>query len=157
MGALAWTRAGWRRFASVQAIRSSRGAALVEFAFVLPLLLTLIIGMGRFGITLNNFVMLTDAVRVGSRTFALSRGSATPYTTARARLAAGAPSLTPASITITLKVDGVTCATDAACQTALTTATDATVSATYPCGIVVMGIDFAPSCLLASQATGRVE
>lgn len=45
-----------------------RGAALVEFALVLPLLLVLIFGIIEFGIIIYDKAMVTNAVREGART-----------------------------------------------------------------------------------------
>lgn len=48
-----------------------RGAAAVEFALVLPLLLILIFGIIDFGRMLNAKITLTEAAREGSRAAAL--------------------------------------------------------------------------------------
>ena len=55
-------------------IRKDSGQALVEFAVVVPVFLLMILGTFQFGLTVNNYVMLTEAVRAGGRQFALSRG-----------------------------------------------------------------------------------
>jgi hypothetical protein len=33
----------------------------------------------------------------------------------------------------------------------------ANVSATYPCNLTIMGVNYSPSCTLSSQSTERVE
>jgi Flp pilus assembly protein TadG len=48
-------------------LRSERGQALVEFAFVLPLLAGLLLGIVQVGMVLSNYITLTDAARVGAR------------------------------------------------------------------------------------------
>jgi Flp pilus assembly protein TadG len=58
-------------------IRSQRGQTMVEFAMVLPILALLLFGVIQFGITFNNYVTLTDAVRAASRKAAVSRQSPT--------------------------------------------------------------------------------
>jgi Flp pilus assembly protein TadG len=58
-------------------IRAERGQTMVEFAMVLPILALLLFGVIQFGITFNNYVTLTDAVRAASRKAAVSRQSAT--------------------------------------------------------------------------------
>lgn len=58
-------------------IRSQRGQTMVEFAMVLPILCLLLFGVIQFGITFNNYVTLTDAVRAASRKAAVSRQSST--------------------------------------------------------------------------------
>jgi Flp pilus assembly protein TadG len=45
-----------------------RGAAAVEFALVLPLLVTLVFGIVQAGLALNTKLTLTHAVREGART-----------------------------------------------------------------------------------------
>ena len=48
-------------------INDQNGAAMVEFAIVLPLLLTLIFGMIEFSIMLYDKAMITNATREGTR------------------------------------------------------------------------------------------
>jgi Flp pilus assembly protein TadG len=48
-------------------IRSERGAAVVEFAVILPLLLLIIFGIVEFGFIFYNKAMLTNASREGAR------------------------------------------------------------------------------------------
>lgn len=137
------------------------GAQAVEFALIAPLLLVLIMGIIQFSITLNNYIELTEAVRTGGRTLAISRAmaSATPYTTAVANIKSSAGNLTGSSITVTMSVNGTACASDSACSTALSTAAGetASVTATYPCNLTVMGFNFVPSCALSSQTSDLVE
>jgi Flp pilus assembly protein TadG len=53
-----------------------RGAAAVEFALVLPLLLILIFGLIDFGRALNEQIVLTQAAREGARVAALGGADA---------------------------------------------------------------------------------
>lgn len=99
--------------------REQAGTAAVEFALVAPALLLLVLGMCQFGITLNQYLTLTNAVRSGARQLSISRGSATPRTDTVNQIYNSAPNLTQASLTITTSVNGTACATDTACQTAL--------------------------------------
>lgn len=139
-------------------IRDRSGAAAVEFAFIAPALCLLAIGIAQFGITLNNYVLLTDAVGTGARQLAVSRGSTTPRSSTVTAVTNAATGLT-GTITITTSVNGTVCATDTACATALTSAAGqpATVTATYPCDLKVYGYDFAPGCTLSSTMQDRVE
>ena len=43
------------------------GTAAVEFALVLPALLMILVGIIQFGVALNNYLELTDAVQAGDR------------------------------------------------------------------------------------------
>ena len=72
--------------------RRERGAALVEFALVLPILLTLVFGIVEFGRGYNVKVELTGSVREGARALALGK---TPAEAKQAVIDA-APGLTPA-------------------------------------------------------------
>ncbi len=150
------------RFKAVKA-RSlgERGAALVEFALLAPVLLLILLGTAQFGLTLNQFVTLTNAVSIGGLQFALSRSDTTPYTDAVNAVKNAAPSLTPASLTITLSVGSplAACSTDATCMTALTNnvGQPSQVAVTYPCNLKVMSYNFLPVCNLSSQVTERVQ
>jgi Flp pilus assembly protein TadG len=134
------------------------GVAALEFALVAPILLMLAVGIAKFGLMLNNYVILTEAVADGARVFALGRGVTSPKTSAVGQVQSTASSLT-GTLTITLAVNGTACTTDTGCNTALSTAQGqpATVTATYPCDLVVMGVNFAPSCTLSSSTTEMVE
>ena len=48
-------------------LKRQRGAALVEFAIVVPLLLTLVFGMIEFGVLLYDQQVITNASREGAR------------------------------------------------------------------------------------------
>ncbi len=54
------------------------GGSLVEFALVAPLMMLLMTGMFSFGILLNNYIILTNAVNAGARSMALARNQTTP-------------------------------------------------------------------------------
>jgi len=47
--------------------RDERGANLVEFAFVLPILVMLVFGIAEFGFAFNNYISLRNGVREGAR------------------------------------------------------------------------------------------
>ncbi len=61
-----------------------RGAAAVEFAIVVPLLLVLVLGIVFFGIAFNAHVTLTQASREGVRALALRTGDGETETRAAA-------------------------------------------------------------------------
>jgi Flp pilus assembly protein TadG len=139
--------------------RDRRGTAAVEFALVAPVLFLLILGITQFGVTLNNYEMLTGATEAAARQFSMSRGTATPSSSTTTTLNNAASNLTPASITVTMKVNGAACSGDSACQTALTNGQGqpATVTTSYPCNLTVYGYNFAPGCTLTAQSTESVE
>jgi Flp pilus assembly protein TadG len=142
-------------------LRDHSGAQAVEFALIAPLLLMLIMGIIQFSITLNNYIELTEGVRTGARNLAISRAmaSATPYTTTVSNISASAGNLTAGNITVTISVNGTACTSDSTCTTALTSAAGetASVTATYPCNLTVMGVNFLPTCTLQSQTSDLVE
>lgn len=139
--------------------RDCAGSPAVEFALVGPVLLLLMFGIVTFGIAINNYIELTDAVRSGGRTLAISRSSSTPYTSTTSAITSSAPNLTAAKINTTMTVNGTACASDSACSTALSTAAGGTltVRATYPCNLTVMSVNYAPGCTLTATTTELIE
>ena len=109
--------------------RQSDGASAVEFALVLPVLMTILFSILKFGVTLNADLQLTDGVRAAARQFSMSRSSATPYTLATTALQNATPNLTYASVggtggakSPTFMVNGIACSSDSGCATALSSA-----------------------------------
>lgn len=133
---------------------SEGGQALLEFAFVFPLLAMLVFGIIKFSIVFNNYVTLTDAVRVGARTLAVSRsiGSATQDACqlAQSSVQQAAFNLNQSLLTVPTPTVTVSC-------TNLTAGSQATLKATYPCDLTIIGINTAPGCTLSSQTTVRIE
>ena len=127
--------------------RSQRGQTLVEFAIIVPILLTLLMGIVQLGLVYNNWVTLTDAARAGARQAAVSRGLADPNATAVARVKASASDLDQSKLSVT-----VTPPTGAG----WTQGADATVKASYPYSVNIMGVVVASGNLTAST-TERIE
>src|SRR3569833_668773 len=68
-----------RLFAIVRTMLSrDHGNSMVEFALVAPMVMVLITGMFCFGIGINNYMMLTNAVGAGARALALTRNQTSP-------------------------------------------------------------------------------
>jgi len=63
-------------------LRSERGAELIEFALILPLLMFIILGLVDFGFMFQRFEVVTNAAREGAR-IAVLPGYATADVTAR--------------------------------------------------------------------------
>jgi hypothetical protein len=88
----------------------------------------------------------------------LSRGTTTPYSSATAAINAAAPSLTPAQTTITVRINGTACTSDATCLPSMVAGQSAVVRATYPCNLTVMGHNYAPSgCNLSAQTAQMIQ
>ena|SRR5437763_11914989 len=123
-------------------IRNARGQTMVEFVLVLPIILMVLFGIIQFGLTFNHYVALTDAVRAGARTAAVSRQTSCPscVTTAKVKSAAGdLGSKVAVTVTSTWKHGD-----------------DVVVKATYPYSISLLGLVIA-SGNLSSTTTERVE
>lgn len=141
-------------------MRDMQGAALIEFAVVTAMLLVILLGGMRFGLAVNNDVVLNQAVRAGSRTFAFSRGKSNPRALAVARIQGASPNLT--GIVIRTYVNGVECASDSACATAITSAHTANprtaaakVTGAISCTIKVMGVLY--PCSVNAAMAERIE
>lgn len=99
-------------------LHDDRGAAAVELALVLPVLLVLIFGIVEFSRAFQVQATLAAAAREGVRTMALEDDAAAARAAARAAATSLTPGLTDADIAVTPS----SCAT---------TAGNATVSITY--------------------------
>jgi len=83
--------------ASIRRFRSERGAELVEFAIVFPLLLLVTLGIIDFGLMFQRYEVLTNAAREGARVSVLS-GYNAPDVTARVNQYLQATSLSGATV-----------------------------------------------------------
>lgn len=81
-------------------IRNNRGNAVVEFAFVLPLLLLLCFGITEFGRAWMTKSVLTSAAREGARLAAVTAPDVAAVT-ARVQAVCDAANVTPSAITVT--------------------------------------------------------
>jgi Flp pilus assembly protein TadG len=148
----AW-RALWRKGARAP---REEGAALYEFALVLPLLVMMLVGIIKFGILFYDYVVLADAVAAGARTLATNRsvGTATPNACQLAQTAVqtAAYNLNQASLTVpTPTLASGSC-------TALAQGTAGTVTATYPCNLTIPFVgNMCPATTISSQTTVRIE
>jgi Flp pilus assembly protein TadG len=116
---------------------------MVEFAFVLPILLVLILGIMQFGIAYSHYLTLVDAVRAGARTAAVSRQADDPGGAAEARVRSAASDLDQSGLDVTVKSDwGL--------------GHDVKVTGEYPYEIDLLGI-VVKSGKLTSTTTERVE
>jgi Flp pilus assembly protein TadG len=124
-------------------IRSERGQAMTEFAVVLPILVVLLLGIVQFGIVFNNYVTLTDAVRAGARTAAVSRQDPNPVGAATTAVRGSATNLNQSNLSVTV-------------SSTWDPASTVTVTATYPYSISLLGwVVHAGN--LSSTTTERVE
>ncbi len=159
--------------------RSERGQALLEFAFLLPVLMVVLLGMIVFGIALNNYMELTNGTTAGAQAVSISRGQTIdPCQTAATPFNAAAPNLITGNVSFTITTStgpggsGTSqtlwsSGASPSCPAANTTSPPAsylvqggtiTVKATYPCNLKVFGINFAPStCTLTAQTAEAIQ
>jgi Flp pilus assembly protein TadG len=135
-----------------------QGGALVETAVCLPILLALLMGMASFGITLNNYISLTNGVDLAARQLSISAGqTADPCLLGVQTFENSAPSLNTSKLGFTFVFNGTSesganalSCTGAAAK--LTSGTSVQVTATYPCSISLFGLTL-PSCALSAQTS----
>ena len=77
-----WTRRSRRE--------RERGVAAVEFALVVPILMTIVIGIVEYGMAINFRTQLNNATQIAARSYAIDRN----WTTARANVTGLAPTAT---------------------------------------------------------------
>lgn len=141
-----------------------RGQSTVEFAIVAPILLTLLVAIGVFGIAFNNYLSLTFATDAGSQLLAISRGQTTdPCQTASQAVYSAAPQLTQSNLKFSIVLGSTTVATNAASPTCsgsqqyLVQSQNAEVTVTYPCNLNILGFNPVPSCALTAQTTMLIQ
>jgi Flp pilus assembly protein TadG len=144
-----------------------QGSALVEFALILPMLMLLTTGVLVFGVAMNNYIQLTNAVSIGARTLAVSAQLTTdPCATAYTAITNAAPNLNSSNFTFTYVLNGTTY-TGATCNSSsvstgaagnLSSGATATVTATYPLNLSVYGKVFSKNgAVLSSTSTELVQ
>jgi Flp pilus assembly protein TadG len=92
-------------------MRRDRGAQVVEFALIVPLVLILIGAIVQFGFAFNRQVTVTQAAREGARLAAICGSTCSPKSVIQATKDA-APGLDPTKMTITVQycpADGSAC------------------------------------------------
>lgn len=126
-------------------IKNNRGQAVVEFALVFPWMVLLLAGIIEFGITINHYMVLSEAAREGARVAALGADDAAVTTTVKA-------AISPQSIDkayVTVKINPVT----------RIRGSSVTVTVSYPLKTLtkIMNVFFTQVPLVESSATMRVE
>ena len=160
--------------------RSERGSGVVEMALVLPMLLTIVMGIIAFGIAFNNYLVLTNATGSGALGLASIRGQGQDICTLTSQTVTGAATnLTPAKMRFTVNIYAPPTGTAAPCtgSAALTgtgsgvfacgiIGTNAAISengcaqitVTYPLSLMVYGHNFAPAgSVLTAQTTEAIQ
>ena len=147
-------RIGARRFGA----RPHAGNALIEFTFIMPVLLLVATGMVAFGVALHNDLMLTNAVNTGAQLLAFSRGQTSdPCATAASAISSAAPTLAT-GISLSFVINGTTYSSSS-CPSGTTNMVQgatAQVTGTYPCVLAVSGQSFS-RCSLTSQISEVIQ
>lgn len=122
---------------------SEKGQSLTEFALALPIFVLLLFAVIQFGIVFNNYVTLTDATRAGARKATVGRQLPNPQNAVITAVRNSATDLRQSDLSITV-------------SSTWQPGTDATVTATYPYSIRLLGLPL-KSGRLSSTTTERVE
>jgi|SRR5579875_1699334 len=156
----------WAWVAGVLRSRGCDGQSLVEFALTLPVLLLVVTGLMSFGIAVNNYLELTEAVSIGARKLAIDRSQTTdPCADASNAVIAATPLLKPANMTFKTTLSGTSypgtsCSSSSASSGAagnLVQGSTATLLVTYPCSLKVYGATLVSSCVLSAQTSELVQ
>ena len=142
------------------------GQSMVELALTLPALLLVVTGLMAFGVTFNNYMILTDATAVGARQLTVSRGQTTdPCQTLANAVYAAAPLLKQASLVFKVTLNG-TVYTGTTCSGSATSGapsnmvlgTNAVVTVTYPYTLNMYGLKLAATgAVLTAQTTELMQ
>jgi hypothetical protein len=125
------------------AFHSERGQSMTEFALVLPLMVVLLFGIIQFGMTFNNYISLTDAVRAGARKGAVARHLNDPVGATVDQVQRAGTDLDPADLQIDV-------------ESSWNPGDEIKVTASYPYSIKLMGVTIKKG-LMNSTTTERVE
>ena len=118
---------------------------MAELAVVLPVLLMLVLGIMQLGIVFNNYLTLTDAVRAGARTAAVSRQYSDRVDRVKTKVRDSASSLDTSASKLPITVDST-----------WDPGSDVTVTAQYEYSISLVGM-VVKSGWLTSKSVERVE
>ena len=165
-----------KKFASRS--RGESGSQLVEFAIILPLLFFLVMGIIAFGQAFSIDQTLTNAAAAGAHALSISAGYTTdPCMTVSSPAFNVGSSLNRNNIKFTITVSppngqtggqtqtlaanqvNPTCPSTTTSNTAsyVQTTYNANVTLTYPCAIVIYGVNFAPNCTLTAETTEVIQ
>jgi Flp pilus assembly protein TadG len=143
--------------------RGDAGNALVEVALILPVLLSVLMGIFVVGIAFNNWMVLTNAVDIGGQYLATLTPSTTsdPCADTITQIYNAAGPLSHSSIKVTFNLEGTSegvvgtgTTSCSGAQSNLNSQMNVTVSATYACNLTILGINYAPAgCNLPATIT----
>ena len=165
LGVRAGIRSPGKRVHARPGASSEGGQASVEFALLLVfILLPFFVGIITVGVVINRYLELTDAVGIGARQLAISRGQTTdPCNTAATTIERTTPFLISSDLTFTFVING-TSYPGTSCSSSNTTAVTnmvsgaaVTVTATYPVAFSVWGTKYDTSQTMTAQTTEVIQ
>lgn len=145
--------------------KDEEGQTLVEFAFVVPVLLAVLLGIFQSAILFGDNLQLTNALGTGAQYLQEIRTTTSdPCADTFTAIKNAAPSLAPPSIglkfsftsstgTVTT-VSGTSCSGD---EADMGGGQPVSVTATYPGSLTIVGIHFLPNGFLLSQTITQYE
>ena len=145
---------------------SDAGSSLIEFALTLPPLLIVATGIGALGISMNNYLILTNATTSAARQISISRGQTlNPCAIASAVVIAGAPTLKASNFTYAYSFNGVAYSGTSCSSSSYTTGAPsnlvqgqpASITVTYPCTLLTYSGNLLPTCKLQSTMAELVQ
>jgi len=129
-------------------------------------MLLLLTGMFTFGITVGNYVTLTNATSAAALQLAISRGQTLdPCSLASSTVYSAAPNLKQSSLTFAYSLNG-TAYSGTSCSSASTTSgaagnlvqgQPAQVTITYPCNLRIFILNSFSTCSLSAKTTELVQ
>jgi Flp pilus assembly protein TadG len=146
--------------------RNERGQTLIEFALVVPLLLTLVFGVIVFGIALNNYLVLTNATGISAQLLAVSRGQTTdPCNTTVQAFYSAAPNLSRTTLSFSYVLNGssysgTSCSSGSTTTGAagnLVAGQSAQLTVTYPCNLKFIGFNPPSGCTLTARVSEVIQ
>lgn len=145
--------------------RGGKGQAMLEFAIVAPVLLTVLLAISVLGIAFNNYLTLTHATSTAAQLLSISRGQTSdPCATTSAAVEQAAPYLKTSNLTFSIALGSGspitygTPYTGTSCTSAsLVEGQTAKVTTTYPCSLLIYGHNYAPGCTLAAQTAVFIQ
>jgi len=147
--------ARWRGFL-LRLWKGENGQSLVEAAFYLPILATVLVGVIQCGLLFSNYIQLTNAVGQGADYLQTIRQTSTdPCRDTFTAIANAAAILKPANITLTIILNNTSSTTASAStfsgtgtlscsgsQSLLISLAPATVTVSYPASLVIYGKNY---------------
>jgi Flp pilus assembly protein TadG len=141
--------------------REDLGQTTIEFIIAAPVLLTILIGVMKFGIAFNNYEALTFGANAGAQALSISAGpTGDPCKTASTAVEQAAPLLKTSSLSFSYVLNGTSITGSTSCssdQGDLVASEPATITVTYPCDLKILGVNFVPGCTLTAQSTMLVQ